>query len=389
MLINGERSLAYIAKITDIQPIPDADRIEVATINGGWKVVIAKKDDFQVEDEVIYIEIDSKVPEIPEFEFLKDRKYRVKTVKLRGQFSQGLVVPKSLFPIIKDKKLGEDVSKELNITYYVAEDNTRKASDKPNIDSVKSKHPWLFRQKWFRKFLYSDFGKKYLLGIFGKKDTKSGFPSHFMYVHKTDEERIENIPQVLTTNKNPFIVTEKLDGTSCTYVLERLKRNKFKFYVSSRNVLQRTPDQKCAHAKNIYWDMAFKYNIEEHMKDYLIANPDLDYICIQGEGVGSVQGNPLKLDEDALYVFNFIRSDIGRISSIDGKLIVESWGMNWVPILETEYYLPEDLEEFKIYADGKSVINPSVLREGLVLRDPKTDFSFKNVSRKYLAKKVE
>ena len=89
MIINGERSLAYIAKITDIQPIPNADNIEVSTINDGWKVVIAKKDNFKIGDEVIYIEIDSKVPEIPEFEFLKDRKYKVKTIKLRGQYSQG------------------------------------------------------------------------------------------------------------------------------------------------------------------------------------------------------------------------------------------------------------------------------------------------------------
>ena len=85
-------------------------------------------------------------------------------------------------------------------------------------------------------------------------------------------------------------------------------------------------------------------------------------------------------------MFNFIRSDVGRLSSINGKEIIESWGMKFVPILETEYYVPTDMEEFKEYADAPSVVNPQVMREGVVLRDPTNDFSFKNVSRKYLLK---
>lgn len=181
-------------------------------------------------------------------------------------------------------------------------------------------------------------------------------------------------------------MTEKLDGTSSTYILERKGKKEFEFYVLSRNVRQKTPDQKCYHDKNIYWDMAIKNNIEQHLKEYLVANPDLKYVCIQGESVGSVQGNPLKLNEDELYVFNFIRSDVGRLSSIDGKEIIESWDMKFVPILETEYYVPTDMEAFKEYATAKSVVNPNVLREGIVLRDPTNDFSFKNVSREYLLK---
>ena len=99
-----------------------------------------------------------------------------------------------------------------------------------------------------------------------------------------------------------------------------------------------------------------------------------------------MQGNPLKLDEDDLYIFNFIRSDTGRQVSTAGKEIVESWGMKWVPILDTEYYVPKDMETFKEFADANSVVNPRVAREGVVLRDPTNDFSFKNVSRKYLLK---
>ena len=132
--------------------------------------------------------------------------------------------------------------------------------------------------------------------------------------------------------------------------------------------------------------MAIKYNIEQCLKEYLDANPELKYVCIQGETVGSVQGNPLKLKEDDFYAFNFIRSDIGRVSSIEGREIVKQWNIKWVPILDENYMMPTDMEEFKQFATAKSVISPSVLREGVVLRDPTNDFSFKNVSREYLIK---
>ena len=194
------------------------------------------------------------------------------------------------------------------------------------------------------------------------------------------------MPWVLK-DKSPLIVTEKLDGTSCTYILERLKRGKFEFYVSSRNVRQLRPEQVCYHDSNIYWELAQKYDIENKMKQYLIDHPDLDYICIQGEGVGSVQGNPLKLRDNKLFVFNLITSDEGRWNSLDGRAVVQdNWGIPWVPILDDSYVLPDDMEDFKVYATAKSVVNPDVMREGVVLRNPETGLSFKNVSREYLMK---
>ena len=98
----------------------------------------------------------------------------------------------------------------------------------------------------------------------------------------------------------------------------------------------------------------------------------------------------LKLKEDDLYVFNFITSKGGRWGSISGRCYVEGrFGMKWVPVLDENYILPDDLEEFKIYADGKSVVNPKVLRKGLVLRNKDATISFKNISREYLLKKKE
>lgn len=388
MIINDKRALAYIVTIDEIRPIPNYDRVEHARTNGWW--CVTRLNELKVGDEAVYFEVDSKVPSDDErFSFLEAKHYKIKTQKMCKVFSQGLLMPITLFPELADMEVGTDVTDILKVTYSVVEDNTRKSKNgdpDAKYKSMAQRHQKIFKKPIVRKIMKHKLGRKIMFLFFGKKKDKPlSFPTHFPFVHKTDEERCENMPWVLGYER-PLIVTEKLDGTSSTYILERKGKKKFEFYVLSRNVRQKTPDQKCYHDKNIYWDMAIKNNIEQHLKEYLVANPDLKYVCIQGESVGSVQGNPLKLNEDELYVFNFIRSDVGRLSSIDGKEIIESWGMKFVPILETEYYVPTDMEAFKEYATAKSVVNPNVLREGIVLRDPTNDFSFKNVSREYLLK---
>ena len=391
MIINDKRALAYVAEIAEIQPIPNYDRVEHARVNGWW-VIVSKADNFTPGTKCISFEVDSHVPEDDErFAFLEKRHYNVKTLKMCKVFSQGLIMPMSTFPEVPaDAEINTDVTDLLHITYAIAEDNQRKSGKvDPNAKymSMKARHKNFFQNKyvkkmwkypWFRKVCFFFLGKK--------KDNPKSFPTNFQYVHKTDEERVENMPWVLK-DKSPLIVTEKLDGTSCTYILERLKRGKFEFYVSSRNVRQLRPEQVCYHDSNIYWELAQKYDIENKMKKYLIDHPDLDYICIQGEGVGSVQGNPLKLRDNKLFVFNLITSDEGRWNSLDGRAVVQdNWGIPWVPILDDSYILPDDMEDFKVYATAKSVVNPDVMREGVVLRNPETGLSFKNVSREYLMK---
>lgn len=389
MIIDDKRALAYIVNCGRVFEIVGADNIALAEVNG-WKVII-KKNEISEGDKCVFFEIDSKLPEAEWSEFLRPKHFKIKTMKLSkfNAISQGLLMPITLFPELADMEVGTDVTDILKVTYSVVEDNTRKSKNgdpDAKYKSMAQRHQKIFKKPIVRKIMKHKLGRKIMFLFFGKKKDKPlSFPTHFPFVHKTDEERCENMPWVLGYER-PLIVTEKLDGTSSTYILERKGKKKFEFYVLSRNVRQKTPDQKCYHDKNIYWDMAIKNNIEQHLKEYLVANPDLKYVCIQGESVGSVQGNPLKLNEDELYVFNFIRSDVGRLSSIDGKEIIESWDMKFVPILETEYYVPTDMEAFKEYATAKSVVNPNVLREGIVLRDPTNDFSFKNVSCEYLLK---
>ena len=382
MIINDKRALAYIVTVDEIKSIEGYDRVEYARTNGWW-VIISKNDNLKVGDKCVYFEVDSKVNADDErFAFLEKRSYKIKTQKMCKVISQGLLMPLSLFPEFKDYQVYRDVTEDLKVTYAVDEDNARKNGD-PNAKykSMVARKPKIFKTKWARWLMKREWGRKLMFLIFGrKKDNPRGFPS---FIKRTDEERVENQPWRIGDGKT-YIVTEKLDGTSCTYALKRKGRNKFEFYVCSRNVRQQDENLKTYHDHNIYWDLAFKYSIEECLKQYLTMHKDVDWVCIQGEGVGSVQGNPLKLAEDDLYIFNFIDSKNGRYPSTESKILVESlWGLKWVPILG-EFKLPDTMEELKEIATGKSIVNPDVMREGLVYRSLDGKDSFKNVSREYL-----
>lgn len=384
MIINDKRALAYIQHVTNIRPIDGADNIEQCNVLG-WNL-ICKKGEFHEGDPCVYIEIDSKVPEREEFEFLRAKGFKVKTMKL-GKFnciSQGLAMPQSAFKELAGLSEGTDVTDILGIKYSVQEDNARKGNGDPNAKykSMAARHQKIFKKKWARWMMRRSWGRKVMFFFFGKKkDNPRCFPT---FVSKTDEERVENQPWRIGDGKT-YLATEKLDGTSCTYALERKGRNKFEFYVCSRNVRQQDEKQECYHDHNIYWDLAFKYNIEQHLNDFLNQFPQLKWVCIQGEGVGSVQGNPLKLTEDDLYVFNFKESQTGRWSSMAGAGQIREWGMKWVPILG-EVQMPDTMEELKVLATGKSKVNPEVMREGIVYRSLDGSDSFKNVSREYLLK---
>ena len=384
MIINGKRSLAYIVTIDEIKPIDGYDRVEYARTNGWW-VIIGKADNLQVGDKCVYFEVDSKVNAADErFAFLEKRNYKIKTQRMCKVISQGLLMPLNVFPELGDADINTDVTDKLKVTYAVEEDNARKSNGDPNAKykSMAARHQKIFKKKWARWMMRRSWGRKVMFFFFGKKkDNPRGFPT---FISKTDEERVENQPWRIGDGKS-YLATEKLDGTSCTYALERKGRNKFEFYVCSRNVRQRDEKQECYHDHNIYWDLAFKYNIEQHLKDFLNEFPQLKWVCIQGEGVGSVQGNPLKLKEDDLYVFNFKDSESGRYNSVAGKAIIETMGMKWVPILG-KVQMPNTMEELKTLATGKSQVNPDVMREGLVYRSLDGKDSFKNVSREYLLK---
>lgn len=383
-----KRMLAYVQTINNIQEIPGADNIELVHVNA-WSL-IALKGEFKDGDKCVYIEIDSKVPEDNEaFAFLADKHYKVKPYKLNkfGVISMGLALPLSKLGIDENTEVNTDLTDALKITYYEAEDNIRKANDprEARFKQYQSKHrkffnnkfiKWLMRFTWFRNLMLNKYGGAKL----------KPWPTHL--VSKTDEERVQNMPWILKT-KTPWIVTEKIDGTSSTYVVERVGKNKFKEYICSRNVcFSRNPKAKVfAGNDNIYMINDARYHIIERLTQYLKDNPKLRFACIQGESYGEGwQDNPLKMKGTDFAAFNF-KTDDGRMGSVDGKKLLAGWGIPWVPIIHEAYILPDTVDELIDAATGPSALNSEVLREGWVLRSPDGEKSFKAVSTEYLLKK--
>ena len=177
------RKLASVQKIVNIEPIEGADKIEKLTVLG-WHIVASKSENHKIGDLICYIEPDSKLPEIPMFEFLKDRKYIVKTIKLRKQVSQGLVIPlreleKNFNINISKLKEGQDVTSLLGITKYDPEgEKERKLIEQEMARNKNPIHKLLMRFKWYKK-IYNKFAIP----------KKGGFPK---WIKKTDERKITN-----------------------------------------------------------------------------------------------------------------------------------------------------------------------------------------------------
>lgn len=360
------RKLASIKEILSIEPIEGKDRIVLARIDG-WQAII-KKGEFNVGDRVIFCEPDSVLPKKPEFEFLAKYNYRIKTQKMGKGYSQGLVLPIGLLP--KGKyELGDDVTGLLGITQY------ERTMDKEAPDAYKQKamnYPkWLTKYSWFRR-------------LFMTSKKKSEFPS---FIKKTDEERIQNVPYLLNTT-NEWVVTEKIDGTSGTFVVVRKKglfRNKYEFIVCSRNMRLSANDDG-----SVYWDVAKKYKIKEELKQLLEYNPQMQWICVQGECIAPrIQGNKYKVVESQFFAFNLISSTIGRYGSLDAKTILKACNIPFVPIIEQKSLTGMSVNDVLEYATGNSVVNPNVLREGYVFRTLDGKMSFKAVSPKFLLKNDE
>ena len=397
MIVDGKRALAHVEKVAWIKPIEGADNIELIGVLG-W-TCIAKIGEFKEGDLCVYIEIDSKVPEKEWSEFLRRKHFKVKTMKL-GKFnviSQGLALPLDVFDIEVPAQENTDVTDLLGIEYSVKEDRKRKGKGIDKYQSMAQRRPEIFKQSWARWMMRRNWGKKVMFLFFGKKkDNNRKFPTQFTYIHKTDQERVENMPWVLDLDTK-FIRTQKCDGSSGTYILERKKRNKFEFYVCSRNVRMLDAKQENFYGdENPYWEMAEKYKIESKLKDLLDHHPEWDYVCWQGEICGpKIQKNPHNLTENHLYLFHMIDSVNGMWNIHDARKVWEKYFMEHVPIEDLYIRLEDNMEDFKLTADGnydsdvcEGHINCP--REGYVYyKYDEPNFSFKNVSRIYLLKRGE
>lgn len=408
------RELAYVVNIDAIEPIQGSDNCECAIV-GGWHVMV-HKNEFRTGDLAIYFEIDSYLdPSNSAFAFMEKKKYKVKTQRYtfggKGNFiSQGLLISAANFgwtidydkddssgdvPYIIDNNGryhyagGESrfLTEQLGVTYAVAADNKRKAKSIDKYKKMAQRNEKLFSHQPFKWLMKRIWGKKLLFIFFGKrKDKKGGWPE---WIQKTDEERIQNIPYILE-DKEPWIATEKIDGTSTTFSLKRGKRFKMdEFYICSRNVVFDKPDKTCFYDINVYIEMAKKYNIYSKMKNLLNTYfSDCDWITIQGETYGpTVQKRDYHATERCFMAFNFITSKDGRWNSIKMRDLLEyEYGIPCVPILNESFILPDTIDELMEYTDNETSRLDNDLREGIVFRSLDGKKSFKYVSPNYLIK---
>jgi len=341
------RKLVTIQKISEVKSIPDADFIELVEIKG-WQCV-AKKGEFKQGDFCVYFEVDSYLPIDERYEFLRKTSYRsndymgegfrVKTVKFRGEISQGLALPVSAFPEITAASEGDDVTDILKV------------------------------RKWEMPEQVGSAG----IAIGSKP---YGIPT-------TDETRIQSIPEFLENfTGKPYYISTKMDGTSCTVYVKDGKVG-----VCGRNDEYKEEVESCS-----MWAYVYKHNLKEKL---LALGED---IALQGEFCGAgIQKNRLKLYEPALYVFDVIKIGEGdklRKCGLDEILsYCDKLGVESVPIEETGdsfgYTLPELLERAKgQYVSGLD-------KEGIVVRTRdygrvgNDKLSFKVINNDFLAKEKD
>ncbi len=326
------RKLVSIQKIKALEPIKDADAIERAQVLG-WNLVV-KKGEFKVGDFCVYCEIDSIMPDKPEYAFLKPRKMRIKTVKLRGQVSQGICFPLSVLPegveIVEDF----DVTEILGVEKY-----------EPPIPAS-------------------------LAGV-----AKGRFPS---FIPKTDETRVQILQDLLDEHQGEkCYITEKLDGSSVTYYMKDGE-----FGVCSRNLELLEDDE------NSLWKVARELDLENKLRAL-----NKNY-ALQAEIVGEgIQKNTLKLRGQTVFFFNIF--DIDAYKYLDFKdfmPLIEKLKLKAVPIVEEEYILDNDIDKYVEMSIRKSLINPQGWCEGIVIRSHTEQFikgerfSFKAINPKFLLK---
>ena len=377
---DGTRKLATVRYIKDLLPIGGADFIELAVVDG-WKVVV-QKGLHVINDMVIYIEIDSWVPyeiapflskgqEPKEYEGIKGNKLR--TIKLRGTTSQGLILPLDEFP---------EIFNEIKPQIQYQSDIDAKAVPN-NGDLQQSVLSAIKNDPNFDNLIGMDVTK--LLGIKKWEPQipanmagliKGDFPS---WGKKTDAERIQNLTNEFESYKDiQFEVTIKLDGTSMSVGISPNSE----YTVCSRNLSLKTEQEG-----NTFINLMVKYGLEEKLR--LLNRP----ILISGEFIGpGIQKNHEKITSNEYYVFNIWDPlTMSYISAKERINICNQLGLKHVPVLYESVLLNDlninTVDDILEFANGPSL--KAATREGLVYKSIDGKIMFKTISNKWLIKDSE
>lgn len=337
-----DRKLASVREIRALEPIEGADRIELAFVDG-WQVVV-QKGLYEPGEKCVYFEVDSVLPDKPWCSFMKDRKFRVRTIKLRKTLSQGLCIPLEECGLPQALSVGTDVTKMLGVKKY---------------EKYKSANP---------QFVGSKQEPKWYSFLLPKARDK--FPS---FLQKSDEPRVQNLAPSSYVGES-YTVTEKLDGCSATYCYLPFRP----LVVASRNVWLKKRDE------SVWWRMADGLGLRQRMKKMGLRN-----VAIQGEIIGpAIQGNPYKVDMPHFYMYAAYRKHGARYIRLDYhqmREIAMVLGIPTVPLLHL--HLPGNVNWVANVAVGNSKVNEDVLREGVVAQDTMIPtHTFKAINNDYLLK---
>ena len=349
------RKLASIQTVNAVEPIVNADAIEKIRVLGWW--VVVKKGEHQPGDKLVYCEIDSLLPERPEFEFLRSSSFksaqtdasgnevlppgfRIKTIRLRGQVSQGICFPLSILPPGAPIEEGADVTEMLGVL------------------------------KWEPPLA---------IGLGGK--VKGQFPG---FLPKTDETRVQILEPVLERNRGrTFYVTEKLDGTSFTAFVRQGE-----FGICSRNLWMDETDES-----NVLVRVSKELRLEDKLRE---ARERLGFdLAIQAEVIGpGIQKNKYALQAVTLRVFNVLNVEIYKLlDHAESLALLAEMRIEPVPQLGT-LVLDHTVDQLVAFSEGTSLLNPKIQREGVVLRPLTEEYdediggrlSFKAINPKFLLK---
>ena len=342
------RKLASIQKVREVRPIEGADRIELAMVMG-WQCVV-NKGVFSPGDKAVYFEIDSFLPIRNEFEFLRKSSYRnddfmgegfrLKTMKMRGQLSQGLLLPLEDFPEIGEAEIGTDVTELLGVRKWEMEERATTGGT-----------------------------------IVG------GLPYDIPH---TDETRIQNVPEIIGEFEGKeYYITTKMDGSSHSIGIDRDG-----FHVTGHNYEYKDD------GKSSFYEFVKNRGYRERMEQYAEEN-GLREFTVQGEYCGGgIQKNRLKLKAPEWYVFT-IRENGKRVGLMKMLDICEALGFASVPVEEVSECFPEKYPTVESLLERANGQYPNGgPKEGVVVRpvepvysDKVGDYlSVKIINNKYLLK---
>lgn len=314
------RHLVTIQRINKIEKHENADALEIARVLG-WQCII-RKGEFKEGDLIIYLEVDSLCPALPMFEFLRDKKFRIKTIKLRGMFSQGLIMPLST---LDGLKFPDDTRENPRYEFVEGQDIT-------SLLGVTKYEPYVAPNM--------------------SGEVKGNFPC---FIQKSDQTRVQILRPLLEKYKGlKCSISEKLDGSSVTFFIKDGE-----FGVCSRNLeLKETLD-------NAIWKWARLNDVENKLKS-LNRN-----IAIQGEIVGpGINKNTLKLTFIDVYFYDAFDIDKFKYLNLNEfKTVLENeLKLNTVPIVMFDFILQDNIDDLVKMSIDKSKINKEGMREGIVIR---------------------